>query len=158
LWLVVSLRSVWVACRLLLSADFECCNGVAEGSADPAWARTRPRLADVVGTVPLEEGFRNPPRTCSSVPLWSWNGRLDPAELRRQIDELVDKGVYGAFMHARDGLNNTETPYFSDGWWEAVKASVEHGEKVGFAAWLYDEDKWPSGAAGGRTLAADPDG
>lgn len=139
---------------LILSAA----TALADGSADPAWVRTRPRLADVVGKASLEEGFRNPPRTCSSVPLWSWNGRLDPAELRRQIDELVDKGVYGAFMHARDGLNNTETPYFSEGWWEAVKASVEHAEKVGFAAWLYDEDKWPSGAAGGRTLAADPEG
>ncbi len=127
-------------------------------SAAPAWARPRPQLVDVVGTVSLEEGFSHPPRTCSTAPLWSWNGRLEPAELRRQIDEMVDKGVYGAFMHARDGLNDAETPYFSDGWWDAVAASVEHAKKVGFAAWMYDEDKWPSGAAGGRTLAADPEG
>ncbi|MBN2292902.1 MAG: hypothetical protein JXM70_10785 [Pirellulales bacterium] len=108
------------------------------------------------GKVSLEDGFRNPPREYSIVPLWSWNGRLEPAELRRQIDEMVDKGVYGAFMHARAGINLDETPYFSEGWWKAVEVSVEHAANVGFDTWLYDEDKWPSGAAGGRTIARNP--
>ncbi|MFH1742497.1 MAG: glycosyl hydrolase [bacterium] len=104
----------------------------------------------------LEEGFMNPPREYSMVPLWSWNGRLVPEELRWQIDQMVDKGVYGAFMHARAGINMDETPYFSDGWWKGIEACVRHGTKVGFDTWLYDEDKWPSGAAGGRTIERNP--
>ncbi len=105
----------------------------------------------------LREGFQNPPREFSMVPLWSWNGTLDRDELRFQIDEFVDKGVYGAFMHARAGIDSSETPYFSEGWWDAIAFCVEYGESVGFSPWIYDEDKWPSGAAGGRTMERNPE-
>jgi len=105
----------------------------------------------------LEQGFRRPPRWASIVPFWSWNGRLEPAELKRQIDEMADKGVYAAFMHARAGIDLDSTPYFSEGWWKAVETAVSHGKRVGFKTWIYDEDKWPSGEAGGRTLARDPE-
>ena len=104
----------------------------------------------------LVKGFANPPRESSMVPFWSWNGTLEPEEVRRQIDEMVKQGVYGAFMHARAGINKGETPYFSDGWWRAVEAAVSHGRKVGFKTWIYDEDKWPSGSAGGRVIKRDP--
>lgn len=106
---------------------------------------------------PLEEAFANPPREYSMVPFWAWNGTLEPDELKRQIDEMVDKGVYAAFMHARAGIESSKTPYFSDGWWEAIRVSVEYGREVGFTPWLYDEDKWPSGAAGGRVLERNPE-
>ncbi len=120
------------------------------------WQRNIPPMETWLGTAPLEEGFRTPPRSCGMVPFWSWNGKLEPDKLRWQIDQMVEKGVYAGMMHARDGLNGTETPYFSEGWWEAVKTSVEHGRKAGFRPWIYDEDKWPSGSAGGRTVARDP--
>ncbi len=90
-------------------------------------------------------------------PFWSWNSTLVPERLRRQIDQMLDKGIYGAYMHARAGLDESATPYFSDGFWEAVRVSVEYGAQRGFRTWIYDEDKWPSGAAGGRTIAANPE-
>lgn len=105
----------------------------------------------------LREGFQNPPRELSMVPLWSWNGDLDEEELRFQIDEMIDKGVYGAFMHARAGIESSSTPYFSDAWWNAIEFCVDYGREVGFSPWIYDEDKWPSGAAGGRTMARNPE-
>lgn len=105
----------------------------------------------------LEKQFLDPPHEYTMVPFWSWNGTLEPERLRRQIDQMVEQGVYGAFMHARAGLDESETPYFSEGFWNAVATCIEHGEKVGFKPWLYDEDKWPSGAAGGRTMARHPD-
>jgi hypothetical protein len=105
----------------------------------------------------LEEQFVDPPREYSIVPLWSWNGTLDPERLRWQMDQMVDKGVYGAFMHARAGLDGSGTPYFSDGWWRAIQTCIDHGNEVGFSPWIYDEDKWPSGAAGGRTEARNPE-
>lgn len=109
------------------------------------------------GADALKDSFRDPPREYSIEPLWSWNGTLERERLIWQIDQMVEKGVYGAYMHAREGLNNGKTPYFSDGFWAAVKTSVEHASKVGFRAWIYDEDRWPSGDAGGRTRAANPD-
>lgn len=89
--------------------------------------------------------FQNPPREYSAVPLWFWNGTLEPDRLRWQIDEMVDKGIYGAFMHARAYL---KTPYLEQEWWDAVEACVDEGKRKGFGAWLYDEYAWPSGTAG----------
>lgn len=101
--------------------------------------------------------FQDPDRAYSIVPFWSWNGTLDPDEAKRQIDLMIDKGVYGAFMHARAGINYGETPYFSDGWWEVMDSTIEYSARKGFYSWLYDEDKWPSGSAGGRTVAKNPE-
>lgn len=105
----------------------------------------------------LEKNFKSPPSEYSLLPFWSWNGTLIAEELTRQIDEMLDKGIHGAFMHARSGLEQSETPYFSDGFWKAMDTTVHYGAAKGFLTCLYDEDKWPSGSAGGRTIAANPD-
>jgi len=80
------------------------------------------------------------------APFWSWNDKLDPEELRRQIREFHQQGLGGFFMHARIGL---DTPYMSEEWMQAVAACIDEAKKLGMLAWLYDEDKWPSGFAGG---------
>lgn len=103
----------------------------------------------------LFENFRNPPREYSVTPFWSWNGTLEPEKIRWQIEQMVEKGVYGAFMHARAGNELSKTPYFSEGWWKAIEAALITAKEKGFSACLYDEDKWPSGSAGGRVRAAD---
>ena len=46
------------------------------------------------------------------LPFWSWNDKLDPDELRRQIRAMHDAGLGGFFMHARGGL---QTAYLSEG-------------------------------------------
>lgn len=105
----------------------------------------------------LVQHFKNPPPEYSLLPFWSLNNTLDSGKLNGQIDQMLDKGVYGAFMHAREGLDQSATPYFSDGWWTAIEAAVKHAHAKGFYTYLYDEDKWPSGSAGGRTIQANPE-
>ncbi len=80
------------------------------------------------------------------VPFWAWNGRLEPGELRHQIRIMKAMGLGGFFMHSRIGL---ETPYLSDEWFECIDTCIDEAKKTGMEAWLYDEDRWPSGAAGG---------
>ena len=55
----------------------------------------------------------NPPAQYRPIPFWSWNDKLDPEELRRQIREMKKAGLGGFFMHARGGL---QTAYLSDEW------------------------------------------
>ncbi len=98
--------------------------------------------------------FRNPPKTYREVPFWSWNDTLDPEELRRQIGLMDEAGWGGFFMHSRVGLT---TPYMGERWMACVKACVAEARRRGMGAWLYDEDKWPSGAAGGLNVAAYPE-
>lgn len=55
-------------------------------------------------------------------------------------------GFGGAHLHPRTGL---ETPYLSDEFMELVKYADEQAREKGMLCWLYDEDRYPSGAAGG---------
>jgi len=84
-----------------------------------------------------------------SIPFWSWNDKLDPEELRRQIRVMHDLKMRGFFMHARGGL---ETEYLSDEWFDCIRACVDEAKKLGMEAWSYDENGWPSGFAGGILL------
>lgn len=84
-----------------------------------------------------------------SIPFWSWNDKLDEAELRRQIHVMQDLNMQGFFMHARGGL---ETAYLSDEWFDCINACIDEGKKCHMQAWSYDENGWPSGFAGGLLL------
>ncbi|MGB9682110.1 MAG: hypothetical protein ACP5RW_07420 [bacterium] len=94
----------------------------------------------------LKEEFKNPGKDYRSAPFWSWNDRLDPKELSRQITKMKSSGMGGFSMYSREGL---ETPYLSDEWMNCIKESVKTAKELGMNAWLYDEDRWPSGFAGG---------
>ncbi len=90
--------------------------------------------------------FDAPPALFRGTPFWSWNTKLDSDQLCRQIDIMKKMGLGGFHMHSRTGMN---TPYLSNEFMAAVKACVDKAEHEGMLAWLYDEDRWPSGAAGG---------
>ncbi|MBQ6351987.1 MAG: hypothetical protein IJJ28_01800, partial [Lentisphaeria bacterium] len=90
--------------------------------------------------------IENPGPEFRSAPFWAWNGKLEEGELREQIRAMKQMGMGGFFMHSRLGL---DTPYLSEEWFDLVAACVDEAEKLGMKAWLYDEDRWPSGTAGG---------
>lgn len=89
------------------------------------------------------------PSKYKPIPFWSWNDQLDTEELCRQIHWMKSNSIGGFFMHARGGL---KTPYLSDEWMEAIEACCNEAEKLGMNAWVYDENGWPSGFAGGKLL------
>ena len=90
--------------------------------------------------------FENPTNTYRGKPFWSWNGELNKDELLRQTHIMKDMSLGGYFMHSRSGLI---TEYLSDEWFDYINAVADESEKTGMQAWLYDEDRWPSGSAGG---------
>ena len=93
-----------------------------------------------------DELFKNPTCEYRGTPFWAWNSRLDAQELCRQIDVFKEMGLGGFHMHVRTGM---ATSYLSDEFMELVKCCTEKADKENMLAWLYDEDRWPSGAAGG---------
>ncbi len=91
--------------------------------------------------------FAKPGPEYRGAPFWSWNCKLDRAKLLRQTGWLAEMGLGGWHIHARTGL---DTPYMGPEFLDHVKACVEDGRaRGGLRTWLYDEDRWPSGAAGG---------
>ena len=95
-----------------------------------------------------DELFLKPTSEYRGAPFWAWNCKLDAEELKRQIDVFNEMGLGGFHMHVRTGL---ETPYLSDEYMELVKECVEKAKENKMLAYLYDEDRWPSGSAGGIT-------
>lgn len=85
---------------------------------------------------------------------WFLNHDLEEPELRRQIGELKAKGFAGFFLHPRGGLR---VPYGSRQWQEVIAFCVREARALGLEAWLYDEDPYPSGAAGGRVTMMHPE-
>lgn len=96
--------------------------------------------------------FREPPAALRGAPFWAWNDRLEAARLVRQISVFRDMGMGGFFMHPRTGL---DTEYLGDDFMACVAACAERTKELGLLAWLYDEDRWPSGYAGGL-ITRDP--
>ncbi len=94
----------------------------------------------------LLKQLQNPANMYRGKPFWSWNGELDIDELKRQIDVMKGMGFGGFFMHSRTGLS---TEYLGEHWFKCIRACAEYAYSLGMEAWLYDEDRWPSGTCGG---------
>ena len=90
--------------------------------------------------------FRAPTAEYRATPFWAWNGDLQRDELLRQIEFFKKMGLGGFHMHVRSGMS---TPYLSDEFMALIRACVDKAKQEEMLAWLYDEDRWPSGAAGG---------
>ena len=96
--------------------------------------------------VKFDDLFASPGALYRDTPFWAWNCKLEPEELKRQIRIFKQMGMGGFHMHARTGL---DTPYLSPEFMNCVKECVRTAKDLDMLAWLYDEDRWPSGAAGG---------
>lgn len=90
--------------------------------------------------------FKEPPREYRGAPFWAWNFKLDKKELDEQIEIFNEMGFGGFFMHVRQGL---EDDYLGDKFLSAIKSCRDKAKSIGMYANLYDEDRWPSGCAGG---------
>jgi len=90
--------------------------------------------------------FLNPPAEFRSFPFYSINDSMDANEISSQVREFKNAGFGGFYLHSRDGLL---TEFLGDEWWIIMDAAVKAAQESGIQAMFYDEDKWPSGYAGG---------
>ncbi|MCF7931628.1 MAG: hypothetical protein K9K93_00480 [Acholeplasmataceae bacterium] len=90
------------------------------------------------------------PKTYQNIAFWAWNERMEDDEIIRQIKLFHAQGFQGFFMHARAGL---QASYLGKDWFRAAKTAIDTARTLGMTVWIYDEDGWPSGFAGGRVNA-----
>jgi hypothetical protein len=99
----------------------------------------------------LQKSFKNPPIDFSTAPFWVWNDQVTQETIDFQLREFKDKGIHMVFVHPRPGL---VTEYLGNEWFELVQYSVEKARELDMKIWLYDENSYPSGFAGGHVPAA----
>ncbi|ACK41496.1 MULTISPECIES: glycosyl hydrolase [Dictyoglomus] len=95
----------------------------------------------------VKKCFKNPGKEYRAIPFWSWNDKLISSKLISQAKDFKEKGIGGFFMHSRVGL---ETEYMGEEWLKCVEDVVKASKEIDIDPWLYDEDRWPSGFAGGK--------
>lgn len=100
------------------------------------------------------ENFQHPSAEYRGSPFWAWNNELNPEMLAKQVPLFREMGFGGFHMHARPGLN---LPYMSKEFLDRVEQCAIAGENLGLLPRLYDEDRWPSGFAGGEVVQGHPE-
>lgn len=100
-----------------------------------------------------KELFENPSSEYRGTPFWAWNGKLDDSILSEQIQNFKKMGLGGFHMHVRTGLTDS---YLDEAFMDHIRHCVQTAKDENMLAWLYDEDRWPSGTAGGRVTAGKP--
>lgn len=93
-----------------------------------------------------QELFKNPTSEYRGAPFWAWNGDLNLEQMKMQIDSFEQMGFGGFHIHARTGLT---APYLGNEYMDRVRECTEYAKEKGMLSWLYDEDRCPSGYAGG---------
>lgn len=90
--------------------------------------------------------FEQPPVEFSTAPLWVWNDMITPEQIRFSLRDLDKHGIHQVFVHPRPGLM---TPYLSEDWFELWRVTLAEAKRLGMNVWIYDENSYPSGFAGG---------
>ncbi len=90
--------------------------------------------------------FRSPPREFSTGPLWVWNDMLSDDQIVSTLEDLAAQDVKQVFVHPRPGLM---TPYLSPEWFRLWRLALDTAERLDMNVWIYDENSYPSGFAGG---------
>lgn len=91
--------------------------------------------------------FRDPGKAYGSAPLWVWNADVSEGKIDSMLHEFKENAFGGVFVHPRPGL---VTPYLSDRWFELYQYTVQKGKELELDVWIYDENSYPSGFAGGH--------
>lgn len=96
----------------------------------------------------------DPPSEYRSAPLWDWNEQISEEGIDFQMKEFKKAGIGGVFVHPRPGLL---TEYLSKDWFNLFDYTVQKGKELDMKVWIYDENSYPSGFAGGHVPAEMPD-
>jgi hypothetical protein len=107
-----------------------------------------------VDSTALRSQFADPPRQYSSAPLWVWNDMLTEEQVVSTLRDLAGQNVKQVFVHPRPGLM---TPYLSEDWFRLWKVALKEAERLDMNVWIYDENSYPSGFAGGFVPDAMPE-
>jgi len=126
---------------ILLVAIFIGCNNKPEPEGIQTYSQLKGLIAD-------------PPSEYRSAPLWDWNDKISEQGIDFHLKKFKEGGIGGVFVHPRPGLL---TEYLSEDWNHLFDYTVRKAKELGMKVWIYDENSYPSGFAGGHVPAQMPE-
>src|SRR5919206_1017016 len=106
----------------------------------------------------LRESFVSPPISYRPAPFLVFNddheGAAGAVRITQVLEDYRRVGYGGAFLHPRPGLI---TEYLSPHWFALIGHAVRECGRLGLVPYLYDENSYPSGFAGGHVPARVPE-
>ncbi|MBZ4191100.1 glycosyl hydrolase [Niabella beijingensis] len=94
----------------------------------------------------VSRNFSNPGKEFRTAPLWVWNTKVTTGIIDSMLQEFKANAFGGVFIHPRPGLI---TEYLSDEWLSLYKHAVQKAAELDMHVWIYDENSYPTGFAGG---------
>ncbi len=95
----------------------------------------------------IEQQLDTPSREYGTLPFFVWNGDITEKMIDDYMKMFSEAGCGGVIVHPRPGLI---TEYLSDRWFDLFSYTVEKGKEYDMEVWIYDENSYPSGFAGGH--------
>ncbi len=102
----------------------------------------------------LSRLFKDPPAEYSTIPFWVWNDEVTREKIDDQLEEFHSQRIQSVIIHTRPGLI---TEYLSENWFELNEYALDKADELGMKVWLYDENCFPSGYAGGHVQRQMPE-
>ena len=91
--------------------------------------------------------MQQPASEYTSGPLWVWNDMLTPEQVVESLDVLAKQHIRQVWVHPRPGLM---VPYLSESWFHLWEVTLAAARERDMLVWIYDENSYPSGFAGGN--------
>lgn len=89
------------------------------------------------------------------IPFYFLNDTFNREEIVRQLNIMKEKGIASFFLHVRDGI--LDEAYGTAMFFENMRFVADEAAQRGLCVWLYDEDSFPSGNAGGLIAIENPE-
>jgi hypothetical protein len=102
----------------------------------------------------IAESFNDPAAEYRTFPFAVWNDKMTEENIDEKLNDMKEQGCGGVIIHPRPGLI---TEYLSDEWFSLYKHAVSTAKSLGMEIWIYDENSYPSGFAGGHVPAQMPE-
>ena len=93
-----------------------------------------------------DASFHDPCAIYRGAPFWAWNCDMNEQDVDFMMDMFHEMGMGGAHLHSRTGM---ALPYLQRDFMRMIRRASDCAREKNMYAWLYDEDRWPSGYGGG---------
>ncbi|MEU8631867.1 glycosylhydrolase-like jelly roll fold domain-containing protein [Amycolatopsis sp. NPDC048633] len=92
--------------------------------------------------------FADPRPDSRPTVLWFWNGTVTPDLVAAGLADLRGQGVHEVLLFPFETAA-LKPEFFSEGWFSVIEFALREAQRHGMHIWLFNDDYFPSGRAGG---------